>query len=161
MIRMTNKKDQATQIVYVDRPIVHRIEVEKQVMSEPEVIFQDREVIKEVSVEVEKLVHMEAEKMDLEPIHNKFKEHEDILTYHKAEIDTGIRKAKLVAEELEMQRRALVAVKAQRDIDRNRRFMFMNRVRRERDAMRKLHFKLKLAVGASLLVSIISLLIKL
>lgn len=67
---------------------------------------------------------------------------------------------KLIADELEMQRRALVAIKMQRDVDRKRRLQLIQRLKRERDNNRELTFKIKLAMGASLLISILTFIIK-
>jgi uncharacterized protein with von Willebrand factor type A (vWA) domain len=149
---MTNKTDQATQVVYVDRPVVHHVETS--IASEPQVIFQDREVIKEVPVEVEKvIIQKEVEKVDLSEVHAHLAHHHN----HLLELQ---KHAQLAADELEMQRRALVGLKAQRDIDRSRRLMFIKRVKKERDTAKKLNLKLKLAIGVSLLMSLVSLLMR-
>lgn len=63
--------------------------------------------------------------------------------------------------ELELQRRALIGLKTQRDIDRNRRLMLIRRLKRERDKAQVQEFKLKMVIGTSLLLSIISLIVKL
>ncbi len=59
--------------------------------------------------------------------------------------------------ELEMQRRALVAIKAQRDVDRSRRLLLIKRMKKEHDKHKNTDLKLKLAVGASLIISFIAL----
>jgi hypothetical protein len=153
MIRMTNKKDQATKVVYVDNPVVH------QISSDPQIIYQDREVIKEVPVEVEKVViQKEIEKVDLTEIHAALLKQEQRLQDLDERAGYWITS---IGSELEMQRRALVGLKAQRDIDRNRRLMFIKRVKKERDEARKLNLKLKLAIGVSLIIAIVSLIVKL
>ncbi len=63
-----------------------------------------------------------------------------------------------VGTELEMQRRALVSIKAQRDIDRSRRLMLIKRLKKETQIVKK---QLKLTIIACILLSIISLIIKL
>ena len=62
-----------------------------------------------------------------------------------------------VGTELEMQRRALVSIKSQRDIDRNRRLMLIRKFKKEQENVKKL----KIIVVISLSLSIISLFIKL
>jgi hypothetical protein len=65
-----------------------------------------------------------------------------------------------IITELEMQRRALVGIKAQRDIDRSRRLQLIKRLKKERNEQRDMNFKLKLAIGFSFFVSILTLIIK-
>ncbi len=100
-------------------------------------------------------------KVNLEPVHNKLKKQEEVLNSHQDEIEAGMRAARFVGNELEMQRRALVAIKHQRDIDRSRRLMLIQRMKKEQKAHKQSQKKMQLAVGASLLLSVISLLIKL
>lgn len=61
---------------------------------------------------------------------------------------------------LDMQSRALVALKAQRDIDRNRRLMLIRRMRKEQNAHKKVEMALKIAVSISLILSLIILITK-
>lgn len=163
MIRMTNKKDQAQQVIYVDRPSVEHIEVTKTeyITSEPEIhtVYVDREVIKEVPVQVDKLIiQKELEVVDLTDIQTHLSKHDD----NFIEVIDRIEKvASAIQPELEMQRRALVAIKQQRDIDRNRRLMLIRRIKKERDAHKKNEFKFKLAIAASFLLSLASLIVKL
>lgn len=63
--------------------------------------------------------------------------------------------------ELAMQSRALIAIKMQRDIDRNRRLMLLRRMKKEHMFRQRTELKLKIAITASLLLSIMSMLIKL
>lgn len=63
--------------------------------------------------------------------------------------------------ELEMQRRALVALKVQQNIDRRNRIRLITRLKKERDSVRNMKFKLKLAISASLILSIASFFMKL
>lgn len=66
-----------------------------------------------------------------------------------------------VLTELEMQRRALVALKTQRDIDRKRRLQFIQRVQKQNVTLKNTNKRLMYAVGASLVLSVLSLIIKL
>lgn len=63
--------------------------------------------------------------------------------------------------ELEMQRRALVVLKVQQNIDRRNRIRLITRLKKERDSVRNMKFKLKLAISASLILSIASFFMKL
>jgi hypothetical protein len=160
MIRVTNKSDQASHVVYVDRPVIQ--EVEKQVISEPQIQFVEKEVIKEVPVEVEKVVvQKEIEKVDLSIIHTVLKNHEQVLKNCIIDIQNSAKNEQLIVQELEMQRRALVAIKMQRDVDRSRRLTLIRRIKKERDLHKNKSLKLKLAIGASLILSIVSLIVKL
>jgi hypothetical protein len=100
--------------------------------------------------EIESIQSLKVERMDLTPVHAHISKHEEYLRYLSERID----RMSPIYTELEMQRRALVAIKAQRDIDRNRRLMFIKRVRKERDEAQRLNFKLKLAVGASFILTL-------
>lgn len=146
MIRVTNKKEHAPNIVYVDRPVVQKVEVEKAVVSEPQVIFQDREVIKEVPVEkiVEKVVEKE---VDLSPIHEK-------LDNHATSLQNLYNWCHAAKNELELQRRALVGVKAQRDIDRSRRLMLIRRIKKEKVHHQKVMMGVKIIIMVNLFITL-------
>ena len=153
MQRLSNRNISETQ-----EPVVQYKYVE--VASEP--IIQTIEIPVERVIEIEKLVQMEADQIDLEPIKrdlNEIKKH-ILLESHK-----NVKDHTTVTTELEMQRRALVAIKTQRDIDRNRRLMLIRRMKKEKTAMLAAQKKdiliLKLAMGASLLIAIVSLIVKL
>lgn len=148
MIRVSNKKH-SEQIQYIDRVV--------EVPAEKTVEYVDREVIKEMPGETI-VIQKEA---NLDPVYNKFQEHETRLTRHDAEHQVNTKKSQMVAEELEMQRRALVAIKTQRDIDRSRRLLLIRKLRKERQHIEKQELKLKLAIGASFLLTILSFFIKL
>lgn len=63
----------------------------------------------------------------------------------------------VVMTELEMQRRALISIKAQRDVDRSRRLMLIRRLKKEH---KRTEFKLKLAMGASVIFTIAALIVR-
>ncbi len=85
----------------------------------------------------------QAPEVDLEPIQEQLDQHEEVL--------------KAVCAELEMQRRALVAIKVQRDVDRSRRLMLIKRLGKERTASKKTVLTLKVAIAASLLLPLLML----
>jgi hypothetical protein len=68
---------------------------------------------------------------------------------------------KSVNAQLSMQSKALIAIKAQRDIDRNRRLMLLRRIKKEQILHKKNELALAVAVAASLILSIVSILFKL
>lgn len=161
MQRISNRQhpDQvyaAPQVHYVDR------EIEIPVLSEPQMIQTQVETRVEVPVDriVEKIIHIESPPVDLKPLEERI---------HKMEVGHKIMAAFAekvsnfnngVMGELEMQRRALVAIKAQRDVDRKRRLQLIMKLKKQRDEQKVLNLRYKLAVGASLLLSILSLIIK-
>lgn len=154
MIRISNRTHSehslaGPQVHYVDRI------VEVQTQADPiiQTIENRVEVPVDRIIEVEKLVKVPVD-VDLSIINTHISNHEEYLQSLSNQL-------KLVAGELEMQRRALVAIKTQRDIDRNRRLMLMNRIKKEHKAHKKSVLKFKLAIGASLLLSIVSLIVKL
>lgn len=149
---MNGKSEPIVQIQYVEVPA-------PQVSRPPDAIIQyvDREVIREIPVE-RIVIQQDTKEADLSPVHKKLKQHEEVADSRHAENN---HKFNLVANELNMQSRALVGLKAQRDIDRSRRLMLIKRMKKERDAAQKNELKLKLAIGASLLLSIVSLIVKL
>jgi hypothetical protein len=63
-----------------------------------------------------------------------------------------------VGNELEMQRRALVAIKIQRSVDRKRRLMLINKLKKQRQNMNI--FVVKVAICSSVLSIILSHFIK-
>jgi hypothetical protein len=151
------KQRASTQVQYVDRI------VEVPVASQPaDPIIQRIETRVEVPVdrivEVEKVIHVESAKVDLEPIHTKLHELEARIRVTAQSKNQFIEQ---VIAELNMQRGALIALKTQRDIDRNRRLMLMKRIKKEHNAHKKTALFLKLAIGASLILSIVSLFVKL
>lgn len=155
MQRISNRHSQS------EEPIIRYVYVEvaaeapEVVQTAPEVQIVEREVIKEVHVPGETVViHKDAEPVDLSPIHKHLQKNEEKHAHVQKCLDK-------IATELELQRQALVSVKIQRHVDRSRRLTFMKRVKKERDQARKLAFKLKLAIGASLILSIVSLIVKL
>ena len=155
MIRLTNKPQHQQEIVYVDRPVIQHVEIPAPETKAPDAIVQyvDREVIKEIPVE-KVVVQKEMEQVDLSPIHNHLQRHED----HLGNLTQFCKAAQT---ELEMQRRALVGLKTQRDIDRNRKLLLIRRLKKEKAAHKSHSLKLKLAIGACLLLSIVSLVVKL
>jgi hypothetical protein len=156
---MTNKSDKSTPIVYVDRDVA--VNHTEYVASEPKIqtIYVDREVVKEMPVEVEKIIiQKEAEAVDLSGIQDRLIKHGDVISSLAEQLDSVM---KATQGELEMQRRALIAIKSQRDIDRSRRLMLLKRIKKEQQAHKKMEFKLKLAIGASVILSIASLVVKL
>lgn len=159
MQRITNRnlsehQDPIVRYEYIEVPIVE---------TKTEVQYVDREVIKEVpiSVEVERIISPE---VDLAPIHANIKELQSILIQHSNKVADKLtehsQNLELAKNELEMQRRAFVAIKAQRDIDRKRRLQFIKRVKKEQTKMKQSHLKAKWALGACLLLSILALVIK-
>lgn len=141
-------------------PKVHYIEREVSVLSEPQIIETQVEKLVEVPVdrivEIEKLVEVPV-KVDLSGIHAHISKHEQYLMALQAQID---RNYGSIFSELEMQRRALVAIKAQRDVDRKRRLQLIMRLKKQRDEQKVWNLRCKLVMGTSLLLSILSLLIK-
>ena len=161
--RIHNEKSHAgPQIQHVDRVI----EIPVEVKGEVEVQYVDREVVKEIPVEKVVIQHQnhEAELNQLKEYAQKqqaFNEEAKLIVNRHADgIHQLMQWCNNAKEELEMQRRALVGLKAQRDVDRKRRLSFIKRVKKENDKQRNREFKLKLAVAASLLLTIISLILK-
>lgn len=150
MIRVSNKKHPEKEIAGPQVHFVDRV-VEVPVEQPPLIEYIDRPVETVV-------VQKEVEKVDLQPLHDKNAELDNkinIIVQRFNEIMTH------VGSELEMQRRAFIAVKMQRDIDRKRRLMFIRRIRKEHKKLQKQEFVLKCALGASFLLTVISLIIKL
>lgn len=116
----------------------------------PEVKYVDR--VSEVKV----VEYVQPEKIDLTPVHARISKHEEYLQY----LNERINSMEPIYTELEMQRRALVALKTQRDVDRSRRLMFMNRMKKQFNKVRNENWKLKLAAGASIVLSILTFIIK-
>lgn len=164
MIRISNRNHSQSsggisagpQIQYVDRIVEVPVHIHSQ--SEPEIQVVEREVPVVSERVVEKVVHIEAPQVDLAPIHERSNRHEKALI-QLHELYQNM--AHSISGELEMQRRALVGLKTQRDIDRSRRLMLIRRMKKEQNLAKKREFKLKLAIGAGLLLSIVSLIVKL
>jgi hypothetical protein len=154
-IRLTNNPETytaMTKIQYVDRIV----EVPVHVMSEPivhlstpEIQYVDRVIEVEKRVEVP-VIHMVESSVSFETLEKFDKQ---ILNQEKI--------SKSIITELEMQRRALVALKTQRDIDRSRRLLLIQRMKKAHTAHKKQAFMFKLAISASLILSVTTLLIKL
>lgn len=165
MIRVSNRQHSNStglqagpQVQYVDRVV--EVPVHTHSQSEPEIQVVEKEVHVPVVTErvIEKIIHMEAPPVDLSGIHAHISRHEEHLRALDAHNQRWIGG---ISSELEMQRRALVGIKTQRDIDRSRRLMLIRRMKKERAQAQKNELRLKLAIGASLLLSIVSLIVKL
>lgn len=162
MIRVSNRHHDehsiaGPQIQYVDRIV----EVPVEVASTPEIVYVDREVIKEVHMEADATPAEQIilkQEVDLAPIHGDIAEIRAVVNHNTAHYDKFL---DIIRTNVDMQSRALVALKMQRDIDRSRRLMLMKRIKKEHKAHKKTALKLKLAIGASLLISIVSLIVKL
>jgi len=149
MIQLSNKNSHATKIEYVDRIVEVPVETIVHAKTADTIIqYVDRETIKEILVPGDTIV-MEAQKIDLDPLHAKDQELE-----HKiqklGEIHNNL--ANSVINELEMQRRALVSLKMQRDVDRKRRLQLINKLRKFRDDHKTSDWKYKAGIGISLLL---------
>lgn len=162
MIRISNRNYDSQsiagpQIQYVERivevPVEHIV-----VAKAPDAIIQyiDREIIREIPVAGETIVM--SQPVDLKVFEEK-----------QEALDSRVQGLSLhyhqwfgqIGAELEMQRRALVAIKMQRDVDRSRRLMLIKRMKKEsKDHQKQVSF-LKFSVGLSLLVAVLTLIIKL
>lgn len=138
--------------VYVEKPVVETKEVEVPV----EVIVQQEvpgeTIVLKQEVNLDAIKNWCSDRIDEQNVAHAMKLQE-VQEYNSHMFG-------LIKTELELQRRALIALKTQRDIDRNRRLMFMNRVKKERDRARKENFKLKLATGASIVLSLLTFIVK-
>lgn len=133
--RIIEPKSVEPLIHYVDR----MIEVEKQI----EVPMpMDTSSIKEWTEH-----RLDALNVDIMLVHHDHKEHTN-------------QRFDSIKTALDMQSRALVALKTQRDVDRSRRLMLIKRMKKEHDAHNQIALKLKLAIGASLVLSLLVLIIK-
>ncbi len=92
----------------------------------------------------------QAPEVDLSPVHEHLNNHDQMLN----QVAQYVGK---IMTELEMQRRALVALKQQRDVDRSRRLMLIQRMKKEQKLHQKTKLQMKVAIGAALLISIVSL----
>lgn len=161
MIQVSNKQHLSFNNQITSAPSVQYIDRIVEVLVEApsvEPVVQILEVPIDRIVEVERIVHVEAPQIDLNPLHVRLDKHESALIELHSIYQNLIRN---LYPELEMQRRALVAIKTQRDIDRNRRLILLKRIKKEQNAHRKTELKLKLAIAASLTLSIVSLIVKL
>ena len=135
------------------KPVVQYKYVE--IPSQPQVIEVEKEVIKEVEAPVQTVI---VEKdVDLSPLHAKDKQLQSNI---QALADHINKTVPPVYNELEMQRRVLVGLKMQRAIDRSRRLTFIKRVKRQDKEQKKQIKNLKLALCASLFLSIVSLIVR-
>lgn len=141
---------------FEDQPVIQFKYIETPGQSEIQYIEVEKEVIREIETDPI-IIQQEAAQVDLEPIYDKLFDLESKLM---VAVDVNKNFRDKASMELEMQRRALVSLKAQRDIDRSRRLMFINRVKKENKARQAAELKLKLAIVASLMISIISLFVK-
>ena len=66
-----------------------------------------------------------------------------------------------MGNELEMQRRDLIGLKQQRDIDRSRRLMLIKRMKKEHEEQKATDRKLKIAIAVAALLPLLLLIIKL
>lgn len=151
----SEKSHAAPQVQHVERI------VEVQVASEPEIQYVDREVIKEVHVEQEARQPDQIivqEQVDLTPVTAAIEEIKMVMNHNTKHHNDYLDNLRVNSD---MQSRALVALKMQRDVDRKRRLTLIKRMRKEQNAQKRYELKLKLAIGASLLLSIASLIVKL
>ncbi len=138
--------------------VVETVEVEKIVEVPVEKIVVQRV---EVPVEVERLVEVPVrevevrhEKVDLAPLEKRQQELERKII--EADNRQGLKHAQLT-DLLDAQGRALVGLKADSHLARKRKLEMLRKLKRERDAQAKLNKQLKLAIAASLILSIVSL----
>ena len=148
MIRMTNKTDQATKVIYIEKPVI----VEKQIPTDAIIQYVDREVVREIPVSGETVVIQK--EVDLQPLHDKDVEL-DVKLNKLGEIHNNF--VQSVISELEMQRRALISIKLQRDVDRKRRLTLIKKLRKQRDANMRTNKIVYITLAASFLLSIITL----
>jgi Inner membrane complex protein len=153
MVKLSNKPDTASSVQYVDR-VVHAPAPAPQVV-EKTVYVNVPEVVEKI-VEVPTVVEVQTP-VNLEPLYAN----DNILKNKLVELgDYTNAQFKTVATELEMQRRALVSLKAQRDVDRTRRLQFIMRTKKQHAELKKTAKRLKIAIGACLLLSLMSFFIK-
>lgn len=174
MIRVSNKqhpeKEMAKpQVHYVDRVVEVEVPVEQQVIQyidrpvETVVVEKDANLIDvkewcQQRIEEQNVAHallLQDHKDRNNEKTNELENKINIIVQRFNEVMTH------VGSELEMQRRAFIAVKIQRDVDRKRRLMFIKRVRKEQKKLEKQQFILKCALCASCLLTVISFFIKL
>ena len=145
---MTNKTDQATKVIYIEKPVI----VEKQIPTDAIIQYVDREVVREIPVSGETVVIQK--EVDLQPLHDKDVEL-DVKLNKLGEIHNNF--VQSVISELEMQRRALISIKLQRDVDRKRRLTLIKKLRKQRDANMRTNKIVYITLAASFLLSIITL----
>ncbi len=161
-MRLTNRDvkhrtSHSVQVQYVDRVV--EVPVDRIVETRVEVPMSSQvEVPVDRIVEVEKIVHVLAEPVDLQPLHEKC---QDLQIQLLSLADSTSDHLAVIKSELEMQRQALVALRTQRDIDRSRRLQLLRRLGQARDQHKAQLFKVKLAIAAGILLSIVSLVVKL
>lgn len=143
----SQKSESVVQYVFVEKPAVEIIVPS----SQPQIIYQDREV------QVEKIVEVSADAAPIKEWSQKRLDEQNIahallLKDHKEHND---RRFELIKNELEMQRQAIVGLISQREIDRSRRLMLIKRMKKGQAESQKSNFKLRLAVGVSLLLTVL------
>lgn len=152
----TPSSEPVIQIRYVEVPT----EVVVQAPAvEPEIRYMDREVIKEVHVSSpQTVIHQEADVAHVhELVEKRMEQQKHAINVRLAELQGHQHKVfETVKTTIDMQSRALVALKAQRDIDRSRRLMLIRRLKKQRDEVHKLNLKFKLVIGMSLILTILS-----
>lgn len=142
MIKVTNHPEDHQDIQV---KVVEKIVPQIQYVTE----YVDREVVKEVEVKSPpETVYIEKEP-DLTQYADRFQQYEDVLKTHHSELQLNFKKFQMVAEELEMQRQALVALRIQRNIDRKNKLRLISRLKKER---KKFNFKFKLMFGFNILL---------
>lgn len=144
MIKVSNFADSEVQIV--NQPVIQPQPI---IQAKPIIQYVDREVIKEVMVPSPPETITVEKEPDLSQYAAYFQQYEDVLKTHHTELQINFKKFQMVAEELEMQRQALVALRAQRHIDRKNKVRLIKRLKKERN---KVNFKFKLVFGFSLLL---------
>lgn len=137
---LTNNQNRVPEIQYIETVVEKIIEIP---------------VIKEI--EVEKIVHVQSD-----PIEVDFKSIYENLS--QTLIESHSRHANQIEElqdMLELQGRALVQMKQDKNIDRGRRLQLLMRLKKHKEQDKKNKFKLHLAIVASCLLSVITLIVKL
>lgn len=154
--RPLSADEQAPQLryVYVEKPVIEtqEVEVPVEVVVHKEIEVPGETIILQQEVDLDAVKNWCSDRINEQNVAHAMKLQE----LHEYNLHIF----NLIKTELEMQRRALVALKTQRDIDRRRRLSFIQRVKKERDQARKENFKLKLAAGASIVLSLLTFIVK-
>jgi hypothetical protein len=159
---VSERSHSAPQVQHIDRVVevpVHTTSIE----------FRDKEVFVDriVEVPVEKIVEVEkltevSSKVDESYIQLRINElNTDIMLVHHDHKEWTDQRFDSVKTALDMQSRALVALKAQRDIDRDRRLMLIKRIKKEKTEQKVINKKLKIAIAVSIVLPLLLLFIKL
>ncbi len=163
------KSNAAPQVQYVDRVVEKLVPAEPEIRfyskeipeSEPQIVYVDRVIEKLVQQEPAEIAPISTPvEIDLQPLQDQIDESNKKikLLIDFAEKSSGWSQG--ASAELEMQRRALVAIKTQRDVDRSRRLMLIKRLKKQQDEQKKLNFKLKAAVAVAILIPLLLLFIR-